>query len=88
MDIVTYLLDSGATIECKDRFGGTPLEDAVRHGQLKIQKLLRERGSDLKNCATNYSVKLCEYAAEGDLENIKILASNGVDLDLGDYDSR
>jgi hypothetical protein len=33
-------------------------------------------------------VKMCNYAAEGDVERIRLLAVNGVDVSLGDYDDR
>ena len=31
----------------------------------------------------SYVVKMCEYAAKGKVENIRLLARNGVDVSLG-----
>jgi len=31
---------------------------------------------------------MCEYAAQGNVERIRLLAINGVDVSLGDYDLR
>jgi len=31
---------------------------------------------------------MCEFAAEGKVEHIRLLATNGVDVSLGDYDDR
>jgi hypothetical protein len=33
-------------------------------------------------------IKMCEYAAQGNVERIRLLAINGVDVSLGDYDLR
>ena len=36
----------------------------------------------------SYVIKMCEYAAQGNVERIRLLAINGVDVSLGDYDLR
>lgn len=36
----------------------------------------------------DYAGKLCEAAANGDLDTIKAMTKNGADLDAGDYDGR
>ncbi|KAJ1492703.1 ankyrin repeat-containing domain protein [Baffinella frigidus] len=86
--IVELLISNNANLECKDRFGGTPLEDAVRHDQKAIQALLRKTGSSLLKGGTDYRVKLCNCASSGQLDEIRVLCMNGVDLATGDYDSR
>ena len=93
MEVMEYLVDIKANIMCRDRFNGTPLEDAVRHNfdvrnAAKVQQLLRDHGSTLAGEGLNYVVKMCEYAAEGSVEHIRLLAENGVDVSLGDYDDR
>ena len=93
MEILEYLMSIKANIMCRDRFGGTPLEDAVRHNfemrnAESVQKLLREHGATLAGEGLNYVVKMCEYAATGATEHIRLLATNGVDVSLGDYDDR
>lgn len=128
MEVLQYLLSIKANIMCRDRFNGTPLEDAVRHNfemrnAVQVQKLLRDNGAtlagegldyvsqlrayfcllvlsyrngpaDLTNktawwtCSGTQVVKMCSYAAEGQVEHIRLLATNGVDVSLGDYDDR
>ena len=93
MEVLKYLVDVKANIMCRDRFGCTPLEDAVRHHfdilhAEEAQKLLRDRGATLSGEGLKYVVKMCEYAAEGDVSRIRVLAQNGVDVSLGDYDDR
>jgi len=86
--IVEYLIKAKALVDCKDRFEGTPLEDAVRHERSEVQKFLRNHGCELTTTKTNYSVRLCEYASAGKLGDIKTLLLNGVDVEIGDYDKR
>jgi hypothetical protein len=50
--LVSFQVSIGANITCRDRFNGTPLEDAVRHHfdlphMDKVQDLLREHGATL-----------------------------------------
>ena len=93
IECVEYLLECKANVHSKDRFGGTPLEDAVRHNfdvrnAKQVQTILRGQGSSLKNSLTNYTIKMCEYAATGMIEKIVVLLENGVDVGQGDYDGR
>ena len=88
MDILKYLVDIKANIMCRDRFNGTPLEDAVRHNfdmrnAPQVQKLLRDNGATLAGEGLDYVVKMCAYAAEGQVEHIRLLAINNVDVSLG-----
>jgi ankyrin repeat protein len=93
VELVQYLIESKANVNSKDRFGGTALEDAVRHNfdvrnAKQVQTVLRGKGSSLRDAATNYTVRMCEYASKGMLDNLKVLSENGVDVGQGDYDGR
>ena len=93
MEILEYLVGIKGNIMCRDRFNGTPLMDAVRHNfevrnAPAVQKLLRNHGASLAEEGLDYVVKMCTYAAEGSVEHIRLLATNGVDVSLGDYDDR
>jgi ankyrin repeat protein/CRP-like cAMP-binding protein len=93
VEVVTYLLSAKCNITCKDRFGGTPLEDAVRHNfnlsnASQVQALLRDHGASLMQSETNYTIKMCCAAWEGNLDVVKVLAENKVDVGMGDYDNR
>jgi ankyrin repeat protein len=92
-EILRYLVGIKANIMCRDRFNGTPLEDAVRHhfdkpNMDKVQELLRDHGATLAGEGLSYVVKMVEYAAKGNVDRIRLLATNGVDVSLGDYDDR
>eukprot|EP00013_Stygamoeba_regulata_P003847 CAMPEP_0177631926 /NCGR_PEP_ID=MMETSP0447-20121125/2012_1 /TAXON_ID=0 /ORGANISM="Stygamoeba regulata, Strain BSH-02190019" /LENGTH=376 /DNA_ID=CAMNT_0019133447 /DNA_START=9 /DNA_END=1140 /DNA_ORIENTATION=- len=43
-EMVRFLLANGANVNSADRFGGTPIEDAVRHHHTDIADLLRDAG--------------------------------------------
>ena len=84
--IVQHLLDAQADPHARDRFGGAPLDDAVRHGHTLLQKLLCGHGARLTG--EKYAFKICEAAATGDLETIQTLVENGINTAAGDYDGR
>ena len=42
--VVRYFIDNGAAVNPMDRWGGTPLDDARRHGRKRVAKLLEEHG--------------------------------------------
>ena len=43
--IVELLLGHGAAVNARDRWGGTPLRDAIREGRPEAAMLLRARGA-------------------------------------------
>lgn len=86
MDTVTLLLDAGADISPSDRWGGSPMDDALRHRHKHVAKLLRERGARHGNA--DNALGLISFAAKGDAEEVRRLVSDGVDPDSKDYDRR
>jgi len=91
--VVTYLLEHGADIDIKDRFGGTALANAVRYSfevrnAKQVQALLHTHGADLNSSTNDYTAKMNEYAHTGDIDGIRILAENKVDVSLGNFDRR
>ena len=50
-NVVQYFLDNGAEVNPKDRWDGTPLDDAYRHGHKKVVKLLEAHGGVRSNSA-------------------------------------
>jgi hypothetical protein len=46
------------------------MEDAVRHGHVSVQKILRRHGAKLSEL--NMGVKMCEAAAEADADTLQV----------------
>ncbi|KAK2878547.1 hypothetical protein Q8A67_019338 [Cirrhinus molitorella] len=80
-NVVRYLLDKGATAYAKDRFGDTPLYNAIRLRHTNVMKLLKRRGVHFSQEEVE-SVKntLYSLAARGDLEELKTWESAGIEL--------
>ena len=53
MPIVALLLKHGASVNAKDRWGGTPLRDAIREGRPEVAILLRSHGGEQMHCKTS-----------------------------------
>ena len=86
LHIVRALLDLGANWNMQDRYGGTPLDDAIRHEHDHVVTFLQQRGAvmDLEDAGN----KLCDCAARGDLAALKRFVESGVDPNAADYDKR
>jgi len=57
---------------------------AYRHGHFDVQKYLREKGGQMIVDPIELGTTLCESAATGNLQKIKNLAENGVDINQGE----
>ena len=86
--IAKALVDAGANVNVRDRWGGTPLRDAVRQGHAEVSEMLRQAEGELGYNETEASGELCELAKEGALEKLKILLHCGVTVNAADYDKR
>ena len=82
-----------AEVSPVDRFGGTPLDDAVRHKSFGVESYLRECGAKGGSTATSASVTvaadLCDAAFAGNAEELRRLVhEEHFFVDAGDYDKR
>ena len=72
-----------------DRWGGTALDDALRHRHAEIAQLLRSAGAKLGMSAEQAAIKLTAAAAAGDMEQVREVLDNYALRDLPeDYDGR
>eukprot|EP00438_Fugacium_kawagutii_P013837 Skav219978 [mRNA] locus=scaffold137:16133:21331:- [translate_table: standard] len=69
-----------------DRFGLTPLDDAIRHGHVPVQKLLKHEGAQMGK--VEFGVALCEAASQNDHNKIRQMIEAGVRAGMADYDYR
>ena len=68
----------------KDRWGGTPLSDAVRHKHHDVARILYKSGGVLGYDEETTSSTLCELAKSGRLESIGVVLECGGDISAAD----
>lgn len=85
---VKYLLGKGASVFAKDRFGCTPLQDAIRFRKFEIIKLLREAGAHLSIPSMRLGGTLCALVVKNDLQGLRAWALGGADMSAKDYNSQ
>jgi uncharacterized protein len=81
-DLVTKLLDQGASVDARDRLGARPLSHAARSGHLQMIDLLLARGApiDARNLA---GATALYFAAEGShISIVQRLIEHGADVKL------
>ncbi|KAH8054773.1 3',5'-cyclic-nucleotide phosphodiesterase [Aureococcus anophagefferens] len=87
-DCVLYLVDvAGASTDCLDRYGNTPLSVALRQKRQSCVDALLERGAKLPDtvatpASASANKQVIEAAAENDVDALRDLPS------VGDYDKR
>jgi uncharacterized protein len=82
LDLVTELLDHGASVDARDRFGARPLSHAARFGHLAMVDLLLARGAplDARNLAGATALFL---AADGNHTQVaQRLIERGADVNI------
>jgi len=84
--IVEFLVMSQADPNCKDRWGGSPLQDALSGHHIPTAQILKAKGALVPD--TFGSGAVCAAAGQGDVQRLRVLHSFGQSLDVGDYDDR
>ena len=82
LDLTTELLDHGASVDARDRFGARPLSHAARFGHLPIVDLLLARGApiDARNLA---GATALFFAVEGNRTDVALkLIERGADVNI------
>ena len=91
------VIEAGARVDVVDRWGGTPLDDAVRHGHYAVFSFLMghgarsgqtssaaavaDRGLPESGASDHASMRLCDAASRGDRDKLLYLV-NGLGLDV------
>ncbi|XP_055719202.1 60 kDa lysophospholipase-like isoform X4 [Salvelinus fontinalis] len=89
LKVVQYLLSQGATGYAKDRYGDTPLRNAVRFRHKEVVKLLRKTGAHFsRDELEDAGSELCSLAASADIEGLEMWHLAGGDLDTPGYDGQ
>jgi len=87
LECAKLLVKKGADVNAKDRWNGTPLDDAVRQNNNDVMTYLVENGG--KTGDEGEVVKRLFTAIEkGDADAVNTLIKSGVDVKSADYDMR
>jgi ankyrin repeat protein len=90
-EAATYLLEHNVNANAKDRWGNTPMRDAMefrsKAGNLKIAMLLHEHGADAFVSLADGRT-MCAAAAHDDVNQLKLCLKLGVKATVTDYDKR
>jgi hypothetical protein len=86
LELVGFLLEHGANPNRSDRWGGSPLDDAMRERRRDVVEFLRAHGGLAG--ATNLGAALILAASRGDVDEVEALLSNGAEASTADYDRR
>ena len=60
LEVVRYLLDWGAPVHIRDRYGHSPLDDAIKFNHLEVIQLLRQAGAHLTIAVHTQGMLMCE----------------------------
>ena len=82
--MVQYLVEKGASLDKKIKYGYTPLIGAIIDGRRKIARYLLKQGADRDKAANNGKTPLHYAAVNGHLEIAMQLMSYGADLNARD----
>ena len=103
LEAVRFLVEvAGADHSPRDRWLGTPLDDATRHDHFEVIVYLKSNGGEEGNpravspseqdtdaTATNISATaLCNAAASNNIDALRAIFEAGGDMNAGDYDRR
>ncbi|KAK8959348.1 Potassium channel SKOR [Platanthera guangdongensis] len=85
-DKVKYLIQRKAEVNCIDKFGHSPLLEAVKADHDKVAKLLQENGAVLN--LEDAGTYLCRIAAHNKVDMLRRLLGHGIDPNHRNYDHR
>ncbi len=84
VEIAAMLLEKGADINLRDRYGSTPLHYALYQKKKELAKFLIEQGADI-NAVTSTNATPLHYATEKYLPEIMgLLVEKGAEIDVKD----
>ncbi|XP_044293118.1 60 kDa lysophospholipase-like [Varanus komodoensis] len=87
--LAEYLLKRGASVYTKDRYGATPLMNAIEFRNKDVIQLLRKTGAHLSSEELKHvGTKLCLLTANGDVDGLMAWHLAGVDMQHTDYGGR
>lgn len=86
--IVKFLITKGVNVNCEDRFGNTPLREALRGNHTEIAKMLRDAGAKMGQASAEIDNEVMRCAASNDFVKLGQLLESGASANCKDYDGR
>ena len=86
--VQSLLARNDISVDCRDRWGNTPLFDAVRNGHSVVAKELKLKGATLGLDETQTAGELCEMSKAGSRDKLELFIESGADVNAKDYDAR
>ena len=59
-EVVDYLLDNGASVHARDRYGHSAFDDAIRYEHYDVIELLKKDGAHLVITPAKLGMMLCQ----------------------------
>lgn len=94
-DVTQLLLINGGDPMSKDRFGTTPVDEAVKNDHDELLELLVRYGGCVparllskEDADYQYGMDLVTHASRGRMEKVRYLIEQGASVGFGDYDRR
>jgi ankyrin repeat protein len=88
-ELVRWLVeDHGAQISARDRYDGTPLDDAIRGRHKDIVEYLAGCAESTNMNSSAYVDMFIQAAADNNIDLMAMLLTAGIDVNCADYDSR
>lgn len=95
LDVAKLLLVNGADPMVRDRFGVSPMDEAVHNANTEMMQLLKQFGGCLPfhllnkdEAAYQYGLDLVEHSSRGRVDYVRYLLEQGADVGYADYDKR
>lgn len=82
LDMVKKLLEHGASLHKVDKYGATPLLDAIRFKRNAIIRLLRQSGAHAGPITTGIAAEICAAAGSNDVALLEAWCLAGVELNV------
>jgi ammonium transporter Rh len=85
--LVAYLISRKVNVNCEDRWGNTPLREALRSNHLDCVKILKQAGATM-GATSDMDAEIFRAASTNDVKGLQALVDAGGNVNCKDYDGR
>jgi ammonium transporter Rh len=86
--IVKFLVSKGCNVNCEDRFGNTPLREALRGNHTEVARMLQEAGAKMGQASAEIDGEVMRLVSSNDVAKLSQLLGAGASANCKDYDGR